>query len=113
MRVRRAGRSKSVDGVLRALKRTAGGAVLANTAATMAPQLQKAMRALLRPHKDTGKAESTATASASGSTITLENIGYAKYVKDYAFGRRLPRNWVVKIQRKAAADVRAEIRRFR
>jgi len=110
-RVRRQRGSKSVNGAMQALKRVAGGAVVSDVAQQLAPQLQKAMRALLKPHKRTGAAESNATATASGSTITIENVGYAKYIKDYAFGRRFPNNWVIRIKKKINSAIRAELRR--
>jgi len=110
-RVRREKRSKSVDGIMRALRRTAAGVVIEDVASKLAPQLQKAMRTLLKPHRDTGKAESTATATAAGSTITITNVRYSRYIKDYAFGRRLPPNWVTRIKKMIAAGIRAEIRR--
>lgn len=110
-RVRREKRSRSVDGILKALRRTAAGEVVADVAAKLAPTMEKAMKGLLRPHRDTGAALARASATASGSTITIENVGYARYIKNYAFGRRLPKNWVGRIQKTLATAVRAELRR--
>jgi hypothetical protein len=111
-RVRRGG-SKSVENVLRALKRTAGGSAAADTAADMAPRIQKAMLSQLRPHKRTGAAASKATATASGPKITLENVGYGRYINGYFFARRFPKDWVLRVKKRLAANVRAEIRRVR
>lgn len=109
-RVRR-NNSKSVANVARALGRVARGALTSDTAAEMAPAIQRAMLKSLRPHRDTGAAEARAKATSSGSTITLENVGYAKYIKGYIFGRRFPKDWVLRLKRKLAANVRAEMRR--
>jgi len=110
-RVRR-DKSSSVANVARALGRVARGALLADTAAEMAPLIQRAMLKSLRPHRDTGAAEERARATSSGSTITLENAGYAKYIKGYIFGRRFPKDWVLRLKKKLAANVRGEVRRI-
>ena len=109
-RVRRE-KSKSIANVARALGRVARGALLSDTAAEMAPAIQKAMLKSLRPHRDTGAAEKRARATASGSTITLENAGYARYIKGYIFGRRFPKDWVLRLKKKLAVNVRNEMRR--
>ncbi len=113
MRIRREKRSRSVEGVLKALRRTAGGQVVADVAAKFGPTMQKSMKTLLRPHRRTGTAENSARATSSGSTITLENIRYARYIKDYAFGRRLPKGWVIRLKKALSAGIRAELRRIR
>jgi hypothetical protein len=103
-------RSRTLDNVARALKSVATGAVLADTAGEMAPAIEKAMKAGLRPHKRTGAAEDRATARAAGNSIILTNAGYAKYIKDYIFGRRFPKGWVIRLQKRVAANARAAMR---
>lgn len=112
-RVRRERRSRSLEGVLQALRKTAGGQVISDVTSKLAPTMQKAMHSLLRPHRRTGAAENGARATASGSTIVIENVGYGKFIKNYSFGRRLPNNWVGKLKRALVAGVRRELRRIR
>ena len=111
-RVRR-DKSKSVANVARALGRVAQGALLSDTAAEMAPLIQRAMHKSLRPHRDTGAAEKRAQATASGTKITLENVAYGKFIKGYIFGRRFPKDWVLRLKKRLAANVRSEMRRVR
>ncbi|MBK9263053.1 MAG: hypothetical protein IPM54_25025 [Polyangiaceae bacterium] len=89
----------------------ATNAMLSETAAEMAPLIEKAMHRSLKPHRDMGKAEATATAIASGSTITLTNTRYGKFIKGYIFGRRFPKDWVIRLKKRLAGNVRAEMRR--
>jgi hypothetical protein len=111
-RVRR-GSSKSVNNVARALARVARGSVAADTAAQLAPSIQKAMRSQLKPHKRTGAAESRATATASGATITLTNVGYGRYIKGYYFARRFPNDWIKRLKNVLGSKTRAELKRVR
>lgn len=111
VRVRKGGRSKALDGAMRAIKAVASGAVLSDVAHDAAPAIEKAAKASLRPHRRTGDAEDRAVARATGNSITLENAGYAKFIKGYAFGRRFPKDWVIRLKKRCRAAVRAEMRR--
>ncbi len=112
MRVR-VRKSRTLENVAKALKSVASGAVLEATAEEMAPVIESAMKKNLRPHRRTGAAEERATARASGLTITLTNAGYGKYIKSYIFGRRFPKNWVIRLKSRAASNTRAALRGVR
>lgn len=92
---------------MRAMKAAASGAVLEDAAQDMAPAIEKAQRASLKPHRRTGDAEAGAQARAVGRSIEIQNVGYAKYIKGYSFARRFPRDWVIRLKRRIAANVRA------
>lgn len=109
-RVRRTG-SKSVKNLLRVLPRFTRGDIAAETAADLAPSIQRAMRSQLKPHRRTGDAETRAIATANGSIITLFNAGYAKFIDGYFFARRFPKDWVKRVQRAFKGKIRAELRR--
>ncbi len=72
------------------LRQAASGAVREEVAEAEAKRLQARMRRDLKPHKKTGRAESIAVATGASDSITLENIGYTKYLKPYPWARRIP-----------------------
>lgn len=101
---------KNLTDVLRSV---ASGAVRREVAEAEAARLQKRMRRELRPHRKSGKAENAAIAIGGDDRIVLENIGYAKYQKFYAWARRIPYAELVKIKRAWSGRVRRALRGFK
>lgn len=98
MRVRAKRTSKTLPKVLAGLRTIAFGEVVGETAAEIAPLMEKAAVKSLRPHRRTGAAEGRAKWKAVGSTIVGENVAYAKFIPKYVFAKRLPNNWFVRIK---------------
>ena len=103
-------RSKSVENIARRLERVVRGEVVDMTAAQLAPQLERAMKKDLAPHRRTGAAEARARAVPGPNTITLENVAYVKYIKGVIWGRRVPRDWFTRIRKRLASNARALVR---
>lgn len=111
MKVRaRRSKSKTIPKLLIGLQSIARGEVIGDTAAEIVPRMTRAMHKSLRPHRRTGAAERVAIANANRSTITLENVGYGKFIKDYIFGKRLPNNWVNAIKAALNKNARKALR---
>jgi hypothetical protein len=101
------GKSRLLKNLSDVLRSVASDAVRAEVAEAEAKRLQTRMRRELRPRRKTGKAESSALAAGSADRITIENIGYAKYLKGYPWARRIPyaqlkaiaRAWRTRVQK--------------